>query len=55
MQRFFLLLVFVALSVSAISQFSVRGVVLDSATREPLNAASVFCQNTTIGSTTAYW
>ncbi|HMT74465.1 MAG TPA: carboxypeptidase-like regulatory domain-containing protein [Chitinophagaceae bacterium] len=52
MQRFFLLLVFVALSVSAISQFSVRGVVLDSATREPLNAASVFCQNTTIGSTT---
>ncbi len=52
MQRFFLLLVFVALSVSAISQFSVRGVVLDSATREPLKAASVFCQNTTIGSTT---
>ncbi len=52
MQRFFLLLLFVALSVSAISQFSVRGVVLDSSTREPLNAASVFCQNTTIGNTT---
>lgn len=52
MQRFSFLLLFVTLSVSAISQFSVHGVVLDSATREPLNAASVFCQNTTIGSTT---
>ena len=34
------------------AQFTVTGVVLDSASREPLNAASVFCQNTTLGTTT---
>ena len=34
------------------SNFSVSGKVLDSATREPLSFASVFCQNTTIGTAT---
>ena len=34
------------------AQFNVTGVVMDSASREPLNAASVFCQNTTLGTTT---
>lgn len=52
MQRLLLLLLYTGISVSVFSQFSVRGTVLDSATREPLSAASVFCQNTTIGSTT---
>lgn len=52
MQRLLLLLLYTGMSVSVFSQFSVRGTVLDSATREPLSAASVFCQNTTIGSTT---
>jgi hypothetical protein len=34
------------------AQFTVSGVVLDSATREPLVKASVFCQNTTLGTIT---
>ena len=34
------------------AQFVVTGTVLDSATKEPLAAASVFCQNTTLGTTT---
>jgi hypothetical protein len=34
------------------AQFTVSGTVLDSATREPLAGASVFCQNTTLGTVT---
>jgi hypothetical protein len=34
------------------AQFVVTGTVLDSATREPLTPASVFCQNTTLGTVT---
>lgn len=34
------------------AQFSVHGTVMDSASGEPLGAASVFCQNTTLGTTT---
>lgn len=34
------------------AQFTVSGIVLDSASREPLSAASVFCQNTTLGTAT---
>ncbi|HEX7847030.1 MAG TPA: carboxypeptidase-like regulatory domain-containing protein [Chitinophagaceae bacterium] len=47
------LLVFL-LGISALvsAQFTVTGRVLDSVTREPLNPASVFCQNTTLGTTT---
>jgi hypothetical protein len=37
---------------SASAQFNVSGLILDSATREPLSAASVFCQNTTLGTVT---
>lgn len=49
--RFTILLALTFLSVSAIAQFNVSGVILDSSTREPLSAASVFCQNTTLGTT----
>ncbi|HWR32753.1 MAG TPA: carboxypeptidase-like regulatory domain-containing protein [Chitinophagaceae bacterium] len=34
------------------SQFTVTGMVLDSGSREPLAAASIFCQNTTLGTYT---
>jgi hypothetical protein len=34
------------------SQFVVTGTILDSASREPLPSASVFCQNTTLGTYT---
>jgi hypothetical protein len=44
--------IFCLLSVPATAQFTITGTVLDSATREPLAAASVFCQNTTIGTVT---
>lgn len=37
---------------AAHAQFTVSGVILDSSSREPLNAASVFCQNTTLGTAT---
>ena len=40
------------LPVSIRAQFTVSGLVLDSASREPLSAASVFCQNTTLGTAT---
>jgi hypothetical protein len=49
---FLLLAFFVAASSPAFSQFTVTGVVIDSASSEPLAAASVFCQNTTLGTTT---
>ena len=50
--RIFFLLVLTLVSFHAWSQFVVTGTVLDSATREPLAAASVFCQNTTLGTAT---
>ncbi len=34
------------------AQFTVSGIVMDSTSREPLSAASVFCQNTTLGTAT---
>lgn len=49
---FLLLAFFVAASSPTFSQFTVTGVVIDSASSEPLAAASVFCQNTTLGTTT---
>jgi hypothetical protein len=39
-------------TITATAQFVVTGTVLDSATREPLSNASVFCQNTTLGTVT---
>ncbi len=40
------------LSIHVSAQYTVSGVVLDSASKEPLSGASVFCQNTTLGTTT---
>ena len=39
-------------STNAFSQFTVKGTVVDSASAEPLEGASVFCQNTTSGTAT---
>ena len=39
-------------SLAVHAQFSVSGRIIDSSTKEPLNGASVYCQNTTIGTTT---
>ena len=33
-------------------QFIVSGKIIDAESKEPLNSASVYCQNTTIGTTT---
>lgn len=41
-----------AFSISAVAQFVITGTVLDSTSREPLSKASVFCQNTTLGTVT---
>lgn len=49
-RTFFLLLL--CLSLDATAQFTVRGRVIDSATQEPLSQASVFCQGTTLGTST---
>jgi hypothetical protein len=48
----FIVLVLIFISTFSSAQFSIKGTVLDSASREPLSAASVFCQNTTLGTTT---
>lgn len=50
--RFTFLLLFSLFSLLGNAQFVVSGAVLDSATREPLTPASVFCQNTTLGTVT---
>ncbi|MEI2740606.1 MAG: carboxypeptidase-like regulatory domain-containing protein [Chitinophagaceae bacterium] len=47
--RFVILSLLCGLSFITHAQFVVTGVILDSATREPLVKASVFCQNTTLG------
>ncbi len=54
MQKLRILFLFLATGFSLIStaQFVINGTVLDSATREPLYNASVFCQNTTSGTVT---
>lgn len=50
--RFLLLALFTSFSFISSAQFTVYGTVLDSTTREPLGSASVFCQNTTLGTAT---
>jgi hypothetical protein len=50
--RFSLLALLTALSFCASAQFTLTGIILDSTTREPLGGASVFCQNTTLGTAT---
>ena len=48
-QRLFLLLLIILPGCLFSQNFNVSGKVIDSATREPLSLASVFCQNTTQG------
>ena len=50
--RWSLLSLLTICSVITYGQFSVSGKIVDSATKEPLSSASVYCQNTTIGTTT---
>lgn len=50
--RYSLLFLLTGFSFITNAQFSVSGRVIDSTTREPLPGASVFCQNTTIGTVT---
>jgi len=50
--RFALVVLLLAISFAATAQFTVIGRVVDSATREPMPGASVYCQNTTIGAAT---
>src|SRR5262245_58591488 len=50
--RLFFSSIFIFFSVSCLAQFTVSGRVIDSASREPLTGASVFCHNTTIGTAT---
>ena len=49
LSAFILLGIFLVFSFPLAAQFSVSGRIIDSASREPLVGASVFCQNTTIG------
>ncbi|MBC7872963.1 MAG: carboxypeptidase-like regulatory domain-containing protein [Ferruginibacter sp.] len=50
--RFIILFLLCGFSFISKAQFVVTGSVLDSSTREPLSPASVFCQNTTLGTIT---
>jgi hypothetical protein len=54
MQKFRFVFLFLLCSISFITraQFIVTGVIMDSSSHEPLAAASVFCQNTTLGTVT---
>ena len=51
-QHFFLITCLLFVSLAGSAQFTVSGVVMDSATREPLPSASVYAQNTTLGTAT---
>ncbi|MEO7923724.1 MAG: carboxypeptidase-like regulatory domain-containing protein [Chitinophagaceae bacterium] len=50
--RFLFLVILSAFPFLSPAQFVVTGAVIDSASREPLAKASVFCQNTTLGTVT---
>ena len=50
--RLFSFLFIACLSFKANAQFTATGSVIDSSTREALAGASVFCQNTTLGTVT---
>jgi hypothetical protein len=49
--RVFFLSSLLIISFVASAQYTITGTILDSASREPLGGASVFCQNTTLGTT----
>ena len=48
----FVLSLFLSASLYSQTTFTITGKVLDSATKQPLQAASVFAQNTTVGTGT---
>ena len=50
--RFFFSVLFICCSIGSSAQFVISGTVVDSASKEPLVNASVFCQNTTLGTVT---
>lgn len=50
--RFIFLSLLCGFSFFSHAQFVVTGIIMDSSSREPLASASVFCQNTTIGTST---
>ncbi|HMR91106.1 MAG TPA: carboxypeptidase-like regulatory domain-containing protein [Chitinophagaceae bacterium] len=52
MKKLYLIFAALIFSLAAAAQFTVSGRIVDSATREPLHGASVYGQNTTIGTTT---
>src|SRR4051812_43663755 len=52
MKKPFLLLVFTVASLLSFAQFTLSGKVVDAETKEPLQGASVFAQNTTRGTIT---
>jgi hypothetical protein len=52
LSRILLIFIAIIIFVPAFSQFTVTGKIVDSASKEPLPGASVFCQNTTLGTLT---
>jgi len=50
--RFPFLLLLTLLSIVTNAQFNITGKIVDSASKEPLIGASVYCQNTTVGTVT---
>ena len=50
--HFILLFLLCSFSFSSFAQFLITGTVSDSSSKEPLSKASVFCQNTTLGTVT---
>ena len=52
MQKLSIFFLFLLSGFIASAQFTVTGVVMDSSNREPMALASVFCQNTTLGTST---
>ena len=52
MKKIQLLFLLCGFSITSLAQFVITGTVMDSSSREPLAKASVFCQNTTLGTIT---
>ena len=52
MQKLSTVFLFLFLSLASVAQYTVTGKIIDSASREPMAGASVFCQTTTVGSAT---
>ncbi|MGZ8525741.1 MAG: carboxypeptidase-like regulatory domain-containing protein, partial [Chitinophagaceae bacterium] len=50
--RFYFIFLLTICSFTGYAQFTISGKIIDADSKEPLNSASVYCQNTTIGTTT---